>query len=125
MAVTIGSVDLGKIQSMNVSKSETISTRPKITKDSDEAIGVSISGALRTVNIKGRLTASSIANLLIAITNIEALIDGNQTSNVVLNIDVEGTTFLSITVKINSFTWKYEVENRAVADYNLEVVENE
>jgi len=123
MASTIDSIDLGKVQGFVGSKSETIDTQTRVNNDSDDTITTSISGALQTYNVKGTMSANTITLLKTAVDNIRAKINGAQASSVPLVIEVEGIDFVSANVKINSFTYVYDLSQRATVDYTLDVVE--
>jgi len=125
MVVTLGGVDLGKIETVSVSVSETINVS-QFSGDaaiSSAAVLVSTEGAIRNFTIKGKLAASSIAALKTAFENLQALVSGNQTAVSALVIDVEGTNFWTLNVFVQSFSYLYDTDSRATIIYTLEVVE--
>ena len=116
-------VTLGKVSGATTSLSENFSITPKVTDGSDACILASIGGGLRTIKVKGVLTAESFALLNTAKNAIEEFVSGNQVTLTTLSLDAEGTILFSGQGVIQDFTWKYGVDTRAIIDYNLSFVE--
>jgi len=118
-APTLDGNSLGKVDNIQVEKSEDVMNVSPPTQDSDETVLAELTGALKTINVKGKLTATSISALKIAIDTLEDNINGNQATTVEFVSDVTGT----INVMVSSFTWIYSIETRVTVDYSLTLIE--
>ena len=115
---TINSLDLGSVRSENTSKSANIFLMAMPGSDSDNAFGLDLFGVTKTITLQGTYTTS---NGVIAtfIGNIEALVDGAQTTNTFTS-DKTGQTY---NVLVNTVTWNGEEAGQNKVDYTIELYE--
>lgn len=119
---TINSVSLGVVKVEDHSKNANLDENPMPLTDSNNAQAWDFNGVLREIRLEGIFAADNIANLRTFVSNMEALINGNQTSPYDYASDFTGTIFK---VKVRSFRWIYSEASPLAIDYNIEFVEAE
>lgn len=118
-APTLNGVSLGKVDTISIEKYEDIFQVSAPTHDSSETILQEVGGAVRTINVKGVITGTSVADLKTNVDAIQSLIDGDQDGTIAFVSDITGT----VNVVIMSFNFMYSVTTRVTADYNLQLIE--
>lgn len=116
---TLNGVDLGKVSSIQVEKSEDIMIVSAPTDDSDDAILAEITGATKSITVKGKLIGTNITALKTAIDNIQNLVDGDQSTGYSFVSGITGT----LNVMVVSFTYVYDNESRTISEYSLNLLE--
>jgi hypothetical protein len=105
-------------------KDSTLTPQGFYLSDSDETDVFDFGGVVKTLNISGSYTASSLANLKIWIESIEALQQGHQDIDAgapyTFVDDLRGT----IKVKINSFDSTFNEGEVARATWNLKLTQS-
>lgn len=120
MAVpTLGGASLGKVETISPEKFQDIFQVSAPTQDSDATVLEELSGATRTITVKGIMTGSSVADLKTNLDAINDLIDGDQAGTVAFVSDITGT----VNVVIASFSFLFSTETRVTADYTIELIE--
>jgi hypothetical protein len=120
MAVpTLDGAEIGKVETIVVEKFEDIFQVSAPTEDSDETILEELSGASKTINVKGIMTGTNVAALKVELDRIQTIINGDQAGTVVFTSDITG----SLNVVIASFTFTFSTETRVTADYSMTLIE--
>ena len=120
MAVpTLGGESLGKVETISPEKFQDIFQVSTPTHDSDQTVLEELSGATRTITVKGIMTGSSVADLKTNLDAINDLIDGDQGGTVAFVSDITGT----VNVVIAAFSFMFTTATRVTADYTLELIE--
>lgn len=120
----IGTASLGKVNSISIDHQSNIIPMPFPTKNSSETEVYDMFGRQKNITVNGVFTGLT-SEINTAVSAINTIIGGQQTSTVALFVSTDTTTIVSANVMIISFRvdWSVEQPVANVANYSLTVVE--
>jgi len=118
---TLGGTDLGSVWKETPSKDGNIDVFTMPLTDSTGALIFDYNGALRTITINGTLVATTTATLITNYAALEAKISGDQSAT----IKYAGFLISSASVKVNSISGSYAIEESGLlaVDYTIVMTE--
>lgn len=119
---TLNGVDIGHVQTEDQTKSANLDEFPIPLENSNKTQAWDYAGVVRTIRINGKYAAAAIATLRTFVTNMEGIINGDQSTPVTYASDFTGGNF---DVKMKSFRWTYDEGIPLAITYTIELVEAE
>jgi len=114
---TLGAVTLTGVESISTNKTANIIPLPLPTGDSDETEVFDLLGVVKTITLVGVFAESTISATKTKVDDIEALVDGNQTT---VNFVSDQTGTISVMIADISTSWDLP-GNRC--NYNIKLIQ--
>ena len=126
---TLNAIDLdngtnARITSNDADKTPNLTTLPLYLNDSDNTDVFDAGGVVKTINLTGSYSDSSVANLKTFIDSLEALVQGHQDTDAGYPIDFVDDLRGTIKVKVLTFNSSWNVGEPTRINWSIKLVQS-